>query len=1190
MCLFCMQKPKCKAVFWLRASFLLLAFMAPFWVSAQFHQFIFRNYSVRDGLSQNTVACIGQDKMGFMWFGTFNGLNRFDGFDFVHYKNQPGNANSLANSRCRYIVTDSLGDLWVETVEGIFNRYNLETDDFTRFQPNEAPKQVRDLFEKQTQPEVFSYKHHHFKFHDEQERVFTYTNSQTGESTRQVVNFNNPNGILDTYLVSIFVDNNHCLWVGGFSTGLYKADLERKAFGLFLFGTEEPNAEAMNNIRSVWQDTNGDLWLGTRDFGLIWLDDSFRKKRHFYYKPANGEKAVHSDENDIRRVFRDSKNRLWVCSKGGISYFREDKQEFTNVFRGARWDSRYFCYNITEDSEARIWFATFSGLGQWDSINEKVVLYNEANGVEVHPTLRFVQIDRHGHLWVGSEVGGLTRLVQTGSTAEGLVVFKSTRFFATDSVENPLSDNRLYSSCIDETGDVWFGTGAGLNRFNESTGQFDVVGIAHGLSNDMIMGVLSDGKGHVWVSHKRGISKVNIKTLSVTNFSAADGLQSDEFNEDAYFKNPDTGEMFFGGARGVNRFFPEQIQPNQVPPVVIVSVLNVDGQKINIGDKLGKQVVLTQNVVLAKQVVLPYHVKSFSLTFAAIAFSSPENIAFQYKLEGFDKDWVKADSDIRRASYTNIPPGDYVFWVKAMNNDGVWSEQPLQLRITIHPPFWHTWWFRAAVALLFVLGLVMFFYIRLYSLRRKNILLEQKVAERTRAVELRNSQISEQMAQIMEQNKTINNKNEEITAQAEQLDQQKSHLQEAYDELDGYRNRLEKLVDERTRDLRREKERAEESDKLKTSFLSNLSHEIRTPLNAIVGFTSFVFDNAFDEQEKQGFKLLVDSNCQSLIDLIEEMIDYARIDADQVHLNLQPVAIADLMQRFQQVYELQLKMHQSIVVAEKSIAFNLKNDLPESFIQLQLDEKRLSQVMSYLISNAIKFTSAGSIEVGCRLNKDCSGILFYVKDTGIGISKENQQVIFDSFRKIETPETNVYRGVGLGLSIALRLVQLMGGGMCLESTFGKGSTFYVELPLSNTSPVADNCGCKVPDLKGFTVLVAEDDMVNSMFLRGLLAKTGAEVVCAENGLQVIRLCEQNPSVSLVLMDVKMPVLDGNQALQQLRAKGFSMPVIAQTAYAFQFDKEHFNHKAFDALLIKPVVPEQLFRLLNEFLVGSRSCE
>jgi signal transduction histidine kinase/ligand-binding sensor domain-containing protein len=1148
---------------------------------AQFNQFIFRNYSVRDGLSQNTVACIGQDKLGFMWFGTFNGLNRFDGYEFVHYKNQPGNPNSLSSSRCRYIITDSQGTLWVETVEGIFNRYNPDSDNFTRFKPSDAPGEVRELFAKQLFPESFAYKHHHFTFHDEEERVFTYKNTLTGEKTRDVVDFNNPNGIHDSYLISLFVDNNHCLWVGAFSTGLYKADLDRKAFGLFKFGNELPNAVGLNNIRSIWQDANRDLWLGTRDYGVIWLDSTYAIKRHFL-RQYNATGAL--THNDVRKIFRDSKKRLWICTKGGISLQEPGSSVFTNVYQGPEWDVKHFVYNVFEDDKGRIWFATFNGLAQWNETKRDIILYDADDGVEVHPTLRFVLQDIQGHFWVGSEVGGLSRLTPIGEKADGRIIFKTHTFLAINGANKSLSDNRVYSACLDQTGALWIGTGTGLNRYNHHTNQFEVVTVANGLVNDMIMGILADDDGHVWVSHKRGVSKVDIHNLSVTNFSTADGLLSEEFNEDAYFKNETTGEMFFAGANGLNRFFPAQIKPNQSPPLVVVTALNIDGRKIGIGDTVDRKVVLSKNIVLTKHLTLPYRIKSFSLSFAAIAFSGPENITFEYMLQGFDKQWIKAEPDIRRAFYTNIHPGEYQFLVKARNNDGVWSLEPVQLSIVIHPPFWQMLWFRLLVVGVFIMALGAFFYFRLYNLRRKNLLLEQRVVERTKAIAESNRQISEQMAQIIEQNRIISNKNEEITAQAEQLDSQKNHLQQAYEELDRYRNHLEVIVDERTRDLRQAKEKAEESDRLKTSFLSNLSHEIRTPLNAIMGFTAFLFDSAYSNHDKQDFKLLVDANCQSLIDLIEEMIDYAKIEADQIQLFIHRVKVTDLMQRFEQVYLLHRNLNDVGAVDDDRVKFDLTTEIGDVDMLLETDDKRLVQVMSYLISNAIKFTNRGAINVGCRVNDALGTVIFFVKDTGIGISRENLDVIFESFRKIEVSGGDVYRGVGLGLSIASRLIHLLGGIIQVYSTPGVGSEFSIELPLLFASESMPSTKVMaIPNLSGRTILIAEDNTANFLFLKGLLKKTGASVIHAQNGRQVLDLCDQNPDIALVLMDIKMPFVSGNEALKQLRQRGNRVPVVAQTAYAFQSDREHFDDKAFNGLLVKPVKQKPLFELLHQLL-------
>jgi signal transduction histidine kinase/ligand-binding sensor domain-containing protein len=1010
----------------------------------QFNTLKFKNITSENGLSQNTVTCIGQDSLGFMWFGTFNGLNRYDGYDFKIYKSIPEKPNSLTINRPLNICTDSRGGLWIRTIDSIVHKYNYATDDFKRYQPQEVPNEVKALMTNQFGQEVFTYKNHQFKFQRQKVREFTYTDLNTGVDCPNVINPYDNQAITDNYITSIFIDKEHHFWAGTFNSGFYVADLNRKPFNHFMFQKNTGLLEE-NNIRAIYQGDNGVLWLGTRDKGLLKLDKHHNLLAQYQHND-NDEKSLIN--NDVRKIYKDRRGRIWIATRGGISLLDEKTGKFTTVLKGNIRDIPSFVFSVCEDRNGDVWFATLSGLKRFNETTQQVDLVDKPEGVETHPALRTLFEDRNKNLWLASEVGGLTCLKRILKSPDSPRLFESVRYTNQPNHPRSLSDNRVYVICEDEKGALWFGTGSGLNRYNPDSNDFDVITEKDGLTSDMVVGILPDMAGHIWVSHKQGLSRIDINTLAIINFSNADGLQSKEFNEDAYFRNPLSGELFFGGPNGINSFFPEQIKCEPTSLRVLITDLSVNGELVGINDTINDRVILDKSITVAKNIVLTRNEKSFSLQFDALNYSSPENTQYAYILEGFDKNWINCDSKIRQAYYTNLDPNTYVFKVKAKLSDGSWSTVPTVLTILVKPAIWQTLWFRiCAVIFIFSLTSAIILF-RVGRLKRMNTLLEKKVNERTKDLNNSNIQIKQQVEQIIEQNKIIIGKNEEIVAQSAMLSEQKSHIETAFKELDVYRNNLEKLVDKRTFELKQAKEKAEESDRLKTSFLANLSHEIRTPLNAIIGLTAFLLDDSFTTVEKTNYKSLIDNNCHSLLYMIENLVTYSTIESADTEMNLSIIPVSNILQQLPKVYESELKRQPFGPNDKKQLHFTLSEGSDAKAINLLTDDAKVVQIFSYLINNAIKFSNNGFVEVGYLLEPEDNRIRFYVKDNGIGIDNEGQTYIFDRFRKVETANSGVYRGVGLGLSITRQLVKLLGGELGVFSVFGEGSTFYFSLPLN----------------------------------------------------------------------------------------------------------------------------------------------
>lgn len=373
------------------------------------------------------------------------------------------------------------------------------------------------------------------------------------------------------------------------------------------------------------------------------------------------------------------------------------------------------------------------------------------------------------------------------------------------------------------------------------------------------------------------------------------------------------------------------------------------------------------------------------------------------------------------------------------------------------------------------------------------------------------------------------------------------------------------------------RKRAEESDRLKTAFLANMSHEIRTPMNAIIGFSSFlkVFENTKADIDRYVDIIIHSGN--HLLNLINDIIDISKIEAGQMKLILSSVNLHAMCNQMFQMF------HSQLETEEKSNVQIIKN-LPTENIFVQTDETRLKQILINLLSNAVKFTEKGFVEFGFWL-KD-KEVLFYVKDTGIGIPVQDQEKIFKSFTQANENTEKIYGGTGLGLSIAKACVEMLGGKIWVESEPQKGSVFY--FTLEYIKPEICDLVLDLKDISGLSfsgqhVLVVEDDEVNYEYLFEILQPCNLKISRAKTGDGALNLLLSDKSIDLVLMDIRLPGLNGWQVTRKIREQNIAIPVIAQTAYAYQTDKEESIAAGCNAHVVKPINPEELIQLVFKCL-------
>jgi len=367
------------------------------------------------------------------------------------------------------------------------------------------------------------------------------------------------------------------------------------------------------------------------------------------------------------------------------------------------------------------------------------------------------------------------------------------------------------------------------------------------------------------------------------------------------------------------------------------------------------------------------------------------------------------------------------------------------------------------------------------------------------------------------------------------------------------------------REIVRAKEAAEEASRLKTAFLNNISHEIRTPMNAIMGFTDLLQSDEFEKPEKERFFGIINSNVKQLLSIIDDVLEVSRMDSGRIPYNPEALSLHNL------VDDIFLSMKES--VAKKGLHFLFTSDDGGTPDRIVGDREKIKQVITGLIANAIKFTPAGTVSFGYAKNKE--EVEFYVRDTGIGIAREEQDRIFDRFYQVKNEAIQGTRGTGLGLSIACGLAEVMGGAIRVESVLRAGSVFFLTIPYLLPASTAEHAGHEKPfSLKDMVILVAEDEDNNFELLRILLTKKVKKIVRAINGRESITILERSKP-DLILMDLKMPVMDGYEATRRAKAMYPDLHIIALTAYTQPEEERRAMEAGCSAFISKPIRNQDL---------------
>jgi signal transduction histidine kinase/ligand-binding sensor domain-containing protein/CheY-like chemotaxis protein len=1072
-------------------------------------------------ISGDSISTILEDKEGYLWVGTNgSGLNRFDRTTelFTTFKNDPDDPNSLSGEGVSEMLVDRFGKLWIATGGGGLNKIDPETGNFIHYRhepdnPNSlSSNDISALYE------------------DRNGFIWIGTNGagldvfdQTkGQFFHLQLDPNDPQSLSENHVLSVFEDRSGVLWFGTFGGGLNKFDPTNYKFFTYQNDPKDRNSLNDNGIWSIYEDGEGILWLGTNNGGLNRFDRETGDWRHFKHDPEDPNSL---STNTVFSILEDHDGNFWVGTfGGGLNKLGRETGKFT------RFDTESRVLTMYEDQAGNFWVGFWGGgLGLLNRNTGEITYYQNEEGNDQSLSDDFItdiQEDQDGQLWVGTAASGLNRF-----DPETKLV---TRYQSDPSERGTLSNNAIMSIHLSQDGVLWVGTfGGGLNKYDPISDSFIAYREKEGLPNDSIYGILEDDDGNLWMSTNFGISKFNPTTETFKNFDLNDGLQSNEFNQNAFYKSSD-GEMFFAGINGLNSFFPDEIIDNPFRPPVVITDFKLFNETV----ELGEESPLEKPIVETDELTLTYQDNFFSFGYAALHFSSPEENEYAYIMEGFDKDWNLVDGK-RFADYTNVPPGDYIFKVVGTNRDGLWNPVGASLKISIIPPFWQTLWFRILAAVTIVGSVATVFRLRVRVGERQRQQLKAQVDDRTK--ELREAMVelkhSKEAAEAANRAKSVFLAN-------------MSH---------EFRTPLNAILGFSQLMIR--------SETIKPELGTNLTDDQRENLEVIV---------------RSG---------EHLLGLINDVLEMSKIEAGRATLNEHSFDLQRMLDGLEEMfcYRAEEKGLSLTVTRIPEVPQYVKAD--EGKIR-QVLMNLLGNAIKFThmgqIELRVRYTDG--LGVGSGDGKRSPTLAFEVEDSGPGIALEDQELIFDPFVQSAAGKQD-QEGTGLGLTISEQFANLMNGELTVESEFGQGSTFTFTVPVTTLDAIELRSAQTTRRVVGieedqptFRLLVVDDKEVNRQLMVKFLEPYNFEVREAINGLEAVEIWEEwEPQ--LIWMDMRMPVMDGYEATRTIKGttRGHATVIIALTASALEEDRVVILSEGCDAYIRKPFRQEEIYEALSTHL-------
>ncbi|MDH6358080.1 hybrid sensor histidine kinase/response regulator transcription factor [Parabacteroides sp. PF5-9] len=1155
----------------------------------------FRHYTNKHGLSHNTVYCSLQDQKGFMWFGTDDGLNRFDGqsFKVYRYNSSSPHSEGLPNDRIVHLFEDTSGRIWICTLNGTCY-YDYQTDTFHPL-PFHSEEKSLDYFHaitednqgklwfagnKQivvynpTDTEVKSYPTeetlfphlmtrtengfplfadeynlYHYKSEtdrfipipilteDEQQTlvhlsaicpvttvgILLGTNkaglkllhASTGQietiipdiQVRAITPYNNVTywiasesglyiyniidkkilhlqksltneyAISDNAIYSITKDREGGMWLGSFFGGISYLPQRYTRFNNYIGGKTHPDMLG-NAVREICPDQYGHIWLGTEDNGIN------------RYNPVTGEMINYSLNNPINRLSATNihglyadEDKLWIGTfNRGIEVLDittgKRVKQYTQI-RTSQTPIENFILCFFKTRKGDFFVGTSSGPVLYEQESDTFIPWSNIGAL-----VRQFYEDRNGTLWLATTNGIYNYRPENN---------KLTHYSSSDP-NSGLGSNNTTSVFEDSKGNIWITTMYGFSRYNADTDNFIHITTQHGLPSNITYRIEEDCNGFFWISTANGLVRFHPETCNIRTFTGSDGLHETQFNYSSSYKAND-GTIYMGTINGMVSFKPQYFKEDLFVPPVYITRIHIPESK----EKQSINHLLSDSTV---QLKLPYNSSTFTITYQAVSYTSPDAIRYAYMLEGVDNDWIEMGKN-KEITFANLSPGKYRFKVRSTNSSNLWQANTQTLQIVITPPFWITPWAFVIYLLLIVCCVILF-----YRYKKRKLEIQHKL-------------------------------NQELF----------------------------------------ENEKEKELYHAKIQFFTFITHEIRTPLTLIKAPLEKIRHSGDGSPATKKNLKTIETNTQRLLDLSNQLLDFRKTESRGFLLNYVKTDVLlwvdTIIQPFLPLFEKE----------EKTIHIQLPQDRFIAYI----DREAFSKIVSNLLTNAIKYSDK---KISIRLTTPENNFFsLLVTNDGYLIPQSEEEKIFSPFYRLK--ETENMQGSGIGLSLSRSLAEFHKGTLSYQQTADQLNQFILTLPVEQeeycfdidllTAPTKEVRKSVSVSSDKPIVLIVEDQKEMRQFIAEELALS-YEIVEAENGQIALERLENNP-VHLIISDVMMPVMDGFELCNTVKNNiHFShIPFILLTAQHNLQSRLKGLNKGADAYLEKPFSLELLTAQIQNLL-------